>query len=92
VIAEGTPSQIKSLVPGRRITADSTIGADEAAGWTGVHHAQQEGTRLQLLVGEPEPVLRQLLHRDHAVTGVTVTQPTLVDAFLTLTGKTEEAA
>ena len=27
VIAEGTPSQIKSLVPGRRITAESSIEA-----------------------------------------------------------------
>ena len=92
VIAEGTPSQIKSLVPGRRITAESSIEAGQASGWAGVHHAQRDGTRLELLVSEPEPVLRELLRRDQSVTGVTVTEPTLEDAFLTLTNRTEEAA
>jgi ABC-2 type transport system ATP-binding protein len=92
VIAEGTPSQIKSLVPGRRITAESSIEAGQASGWAGVQHAQRDGTRLELLVSEPEPVLRELLHRDQSVTGVTVTEPTLEDAFLTLTDRTKEAA
>ena len=92
VIAEGTPAQIKSLVPGRRISAESSIGAQQASGWAGVHHAQRDGTRLELLVSEPEPVLRELLHRDRSVTGVPVTEPTLEDAFLTLTERTEEAA
>ena len=92
VIAEGTPSQIKSLVPGRRITAESSIEAGQASGWAGVHHAQRDGTRLELLVSEPEPVLRELLHQDQSVTGVTVTEPTLEDAFLTLTDRTKEAA
>jgi ABC-2 type transport system ATP-binding protein len=92
VIAEGTPSQIKSLVPGRRITAESSIPVEQAAGWTGVHGAQREGTRLELLVTEPEAVLRELLDRDRSVAGVTVTEPTLEDAFLTLTHRTEEAA
>jgi ABC-2 type transport system ATP-binding protein len=92
VIAEGTPSQIKSLVPGRRITAETGIEAGQASGWAGVHHAQRDGTRLELLVSEPEQVLRELLHRDRSVTGVTVTEPTLEDAFLTLTDPTKEAA
>jgi ABC-2 type transport system ATP-binding protein len=92
VIAEGTPSQIKSLVPGRRITAESSIGAEQASGWPGVHQAQRDGTRLELLVSEPETVLRELLDRDRTVAGVTITEPTLEDAFLTLTQRTKEAA
>lgn len=92
VIAEGSPAQIKSRVPGRRITASTCIGVEQASGWDGVHHAQQDGTRLELLVSEPEPVLRELLSRDHSVTGVTVTEPSLEEAFLTLTEPTEEAA
>ncbi len=92
VIAEGSPAQIKSLVPGRRIAAESTIGAEQASGWVGVHQARRDGTRLELLVSEPEPVLRELLHRDPSVAGLTVTEPTLEDAFLTLTHPTEEAA
>ena len=77
---------------GRRITAESSIEAAQASGWAGVHHAQRDGTRLELLVSEAEPVLRELLHRDQSVTGVTVTEPTLEDAFLTLTDRTKEAA
>jgi ABC-2 type transport system ATP-binding protein len=92
VIAEGTPSQVKSLVPGRRITAETSLEAGQASGWAGVHHVQRDGTRLELLVSEAEPVLRELLYRDPSVTGVTVTEPTLEDAFLTLTNRTEEAA
>lgn len=92
MIAEGTPAQIKSLVPGRRITAESSIGAEQAASWAGVHQAQRNGTRLELLVSEPEPVLRELLHRDRSVAGLTVTEPSLEDAFLTLTHETLEAA
>ena len=92
VIAEGTPAQIKSRVSGRRITAESRVGAEQASRWDGVHHAERDGTRLELLVSEAEPVLRELLHQDRSVTGVTVTEPTLEDAFLTLTGQTKEAA
>ncbi len=92
VIAEGTPAQIKSLVPGRRITAESSTEVAQAAAWAGVHHAQRDGTRLQLLVSEPEPVLRELLDQDRSVAGITVTAPSLEDAFLTLTHRSEEAA
>jgi ABC-2 type transport system ATP-binding protein len=92
VIAEGTPSQVKSLVPGRRIAAETSLEAGQASGWAGVHHVQRDGTRLELLVSEAEPVLRELLYRDPSVTGVTVPEPTLEDAFLTLTNRTEEAA
>ena len=92
VIAQGSPAQIKSRVPGRRITASTCIGAQQASAWDGVQHAQQDGARLELLVSEPEPVLRELLTRDRAVTGVTVTEPSLEEAFLTLTEPTKEAA
>ncbi len=92
VLAEGSPSQVKSVVPGRRISAESAVAATEAARWAGVHHAVRSGSRLELLVGEAEPVVRELLARDRSVTGLTVTEPTLEDAFLTLTDRTEKAA
>jgi ABC-2 type transport system ATP-binding protein len=92
VIAEGSPSQVKALVPGRRISAESTVPAAEASRWVGVRHAVRTGARLELLVGEAEPVVRQLLERDRSTSGLTVTEPSLEDAFLTLTERTEEAA
>ena len=52
----------------------------------------RDGSRLELLVSEAEPVVRELLARDRSLTGLTVSEPTLEDAFLTLTNQTEEAA
>jgi ABC-2 type transport system ATP-binding protein len=92
VIAEGSPSQVKSLVPGRRISVESTVAAADALRWAAVHHAVRNGARLELLVSEAEPVVRELLARDRSATGLTVTEPTLEEAFLTLTNRTEEAA
>jgi ABC-2 type transport system ATP-binding protein len=92
VIAEGSPSQIKSRLPGRRITAECSIDASEAASWPGVHHARKDGSRLELLVGEPEPVVRRLLGHDPSVRGLAVTEPSLEEAFLTLTDRSEAAA
>jgi ABC-2 type transport system ATP-binding protein len=92
VIVDGSPSQVKSLVPGRRISVESTVAAAEASRWAAVHHAVRNGSRLELLVSQAEPVVRELLARDRSATGLTVTEPTLEDAFLTLTNRTEEAA
>jgi ABC-2 type transport system ATP-binding protein len=92
VIVDGSPSQVKSLVPGRRISVESTVAAAEASRWAAVHHAVRNGSRLELLVRQAEPVVRELLARDRSATGLTVTEPTLEDAFLTLTNRTEEAA
>ena len=92
VIAEGTPAQVKAVVPGRRISAESTVTAAEAARWPAVHHAARDGSRLELLVSEAEPVVRELLAQDRSLTGLTVTEPSLEDAFLTLTNRTEKAA
>ena len=38
----------------------SPASRQQASGWAGVHHAQRDGTRLELLV-KAEPVLRELL-------------------------------
>jgi ABC-2 type transport system ATP-binding protein len=92
VIAEGSPSQVKSLVPRsadqRRVHGGGPGGLP--VGWRSL--AVRDGSRLELLVSEAEPVVRELLARDRSVTGLTVTEPTLEDAFLALTNPTEEAA
>ncbi len=92
VIAEGTPTQIKSLVPGRRIRAHSAVTAEHARSWPGVTTATQDGSWLELLVVDAEPVLRELLAADPALAQLTVTEPSLEEAFLTLTHSLQEAA
>ncbi len=92
VIAEGTPTQIKSLVPGRRIRAHSTVSAVHAREWPGITRASQDGSWVELLVVDAEPVLRELLAADPTLAGLTVTEPSLEEAFLTLTHSPQEAA
>ena len=92
MIAEGTPAQIKALVPGRRITARTSVSATQAATWPDVQRSSVDGDRLELLVGTAEPALRCLLEADPAVENVTVVEPSLDEAVLTLTTHAEEAA
>jgi ABC-2 type transport system ATP-binding protein len=92
IIADGTPSEIKSLVDGRRIRARSLVPVAEALQWPEVRSASREGPWLTLLVGTPEPVLGALLSADPQVSGLTVKETSLEEAFLTLTDRTESAA
>ena len=92
VIAEGSPSEIKALVPGRRIRAQSSVGAAEAQAFPGVQRASRDGAWLELLTTRAEPTLRELLARDPSIANLTVVEPSLEDAFLALTTSTKEAA
>jgi ABC-2 type transport system ATP-binding protein len=85
VIAEGTPTEIKSLVPGRRIRAESSVSVAEAERFSGVQHVARDGTWIELLVGTAEPALRALLAADPSLTNLTVVEPSLEEAFMTLT-------
>jgi ABC-2 type transport system ATP-binding protein len=92
VIAEGSPSKIKALIPGRRIRARSSVSAAEAGALAGVQHASRDDGWLELLTASPEPVLRELMARDPAIANLTVVEPSLEDAFLALTNTKEAAA
>ncbi|WP_122263195.1 ABC transporter ATP-binding protein [Ornithinimicrobium cerasi] len=91
-IAEGTPAEIKARVPGRRVRAQTTVSVTEADRWPGVTRASREGPWLDLLVVSAEPALRALLHLDPRAADVTVTEPSLEEAFLTLTSDMEAAS
>jgi ABC-2 type transport system ATP-binding protein len=92
VIAEGTPTQIKARVPGRRIRAHTAVTARHVRDWPGVTTASKDGSWLELLVVDAEPVLRELLAADRTLAQLTVTEPSLEEAFLTLTHSPQEAA
>jgi len=92
VIAEGSPAAIKAMVPGRRIRAQSSVSTVEAEAFPGVQRASRDGAWLELLTGTAEPALRELMARDPSITNLTVVEPSLEEAFLTLTNLTKEAA
>ncbi len=92
VIAEGSPFEIKALVPGRRIRVQTSTTAAEAAAFPGVQRATSDGAWLELLTGSAEPALRELMARDPAIANLTVVEPSLEEAFLALTTSPKEAA
>lgn len=91
VIAQGRPAEVKARVPGRRVRAQTAVSLAVASKWPGVARASREGSWLELHARSAEPVLRALLDLDPSVTEVTVTEPSLEEAFLALTSDMEEA-
>ena len=91
IVADGSPSQIKSKVSGRRIRCVSSL--DEAAlrGLSGVTQVTLDSGRVELLASNAESVVRELLARDANLSELEVTGVGLEDAFLALTAR-EEAA
>ena len=89
VIAEKA-AEIKSRVPGRRVRARSGVSLAVASQWPGVTRASREGPWLEVFTASAEPVLRALLDLDRSATEVTVTEPSLEEAFLALTSEVED--
>ncbi len=85
VIAEGTPSQIKSRVTGRKIRCVTAIPLADLQRIPGVLNADQLGAGTTLTVADAENVLRHLLGADPTLHSLEVTSPNLEDAFLALT-------
>ncbi|MGI8508120.1 MAG: ATP-binding cassette domain-containing protein [Gemmatimonadaceae bacterium] len=92
VIADGTPSQIKSRVAGRRIRCTTTLTATELRGIAGVSDVRMEHKRAELLVSSAEDVSRVLLARDAQLSDLEVASVGLEEAFLSLTRHSEAAA
>ena len=70
--------------------SQASVSVAEASEWPGVVRASREGPWLELLAGSAEPVLRALLDLDPSASEVTVTEPSLEEAFLALTSDMEE--
>src|SRR5262245_48306839 len=85
IVAEGTPTEIKSLVLGRRIRAESSVAVATAEQFPGVQRVTRDHTWIELLVGVAEPPLRALLAADPSLTNLTVVEPSLEEAFVALT-------
>ena len=85
IIAEGTPSEIKAKTCGRRIRCVSNLDIETLRAFPGVAEVRRDRDVYEIRVAEAEPVLRELLLRDHKVRGIEVVGAGLEEAFLALT-------
>jgi ABC-2 type transport system ATP-binding protein len=91
IISEGTPSQVKSRVSGRRIRCVTTIGLDELRALPSVIDVQQDREAVTVMASEAESVVRAMLMRDDQLRDLEVSSAALEDAFLELTRADDEA-
>ena len=103
VVHDGTPAQIKALIPAKTITMTTDVPLEDLGLLEGVKsavpvdHLETHGIpaspsyglqRVQLQVAIAEPVLRSLFAANRHVEDLTVTEASLEQAFLHLTGET----
>jgi ABC-2 type transport system ATP-binding protein len=91
VIAEGTPSEIKSRTAGRRIRAVTRLPEEAVRALPGVRSVRRNGVALDVLATQAEPVVLELLTRDPELRDLEVGGTGLEDAFLALTQDPERA-
>lgn len=86
VIAQGTPSDIKSQVSGKLVRFHSANALDEMLANLGdVHAVTRKNTLISFRTFHPESVLRQLFERGVDICDLEVNSVGLEEAFVTLT-------
>jgi ABC-2 type transport system ATP-binding protein len=85
VVAEGTPAQIKAQTAGKKIRCVSRLSLELVRTLPGVVEVHQDREALEIHAAAAEPVIRELLTRDPALSGLEVTSAGLEEAFLALT-------
>ncbi len=85
IIAEGTPAEIKAQTSGKRIRCITALSVASVLQIPGVIDAKQDREALEIQAAEAEPVVRALLARDPALSGLEITAAGLEEAFLALT-------
>ena len=92
VLREGTPSEIKHGVSGRRIRCVTRLDPDRVRALPSVISVQGDRDALIIYAERPEDVVRRLLLEDDSLQGLEVCAAPLEDAFLALTsGNTAQA-
>ena len=87
VVAEGTPTEIKSRVTGRKIKCVTNLTNAFLLSLPGVRSVEATGAGITITVDAAEDVLRSMLAADASLHSLEVSSPALEDAFLALTKK-----
>jgi ABC-2 type transport system ATP-binding protein len=85
VIREGTPSEIKHAVSGRRIRCLTRLDPDYVRALPSVISVQADRDAIVVYAERPEELVRRLLLEDESLHGLEVAAAPLEDAFLALT-------
>jgi ABC-2 type transport system ATP-binding protein len=88
IVAEGTPSEIKAQTAGKRIRCVTSLTIAELRRLSGVTEVTEDREAVELHAAEAESVVRELLARDPALSGLEVTSAGLEEAFIALTQDT----
>ncbi len=91
VIADGTSSEIKTRVTGKRVRCLTRLTEQEVRAINGVTAVKIDGERTEILTPVAEPVVRELLSRDSLLSDLEVLSLGLEDAFLSLIHSGEAA-
>ncbi len=84
-ICEGTPSEIRRGISGRRIRCVTRLDRAFLATLPTVTEVQQDREAVVITAEDAEDVVREMLLRDRALSGLEISSPALEDAFLALT-------
>ena len=84
-ICEGTPSEIRRSISGRRIRCLTRLDPAFLATLPTVTEVKQDREAIVIIAEAAEDVVREILLRDRTVSGLEISSPALEDAFLALT-------
>lgn len=85
IVCEGTPSEIKHRVSGRRIRCITKLTAEFCRSLPTVSDARHDREAMVITAEQPESVVREMLLRDNTLHGLEISAAALEDAFLALT-------
>src|ERR1700728_2954178 len=80
VIAEGTPAELKAGDNSRTIRCTTSLRRSFVSALPGVTNVEQDGNTMLVRTQAPEPVLRTMLEKDPALSGLEVRAAALEDA------------
>jgi ABC-2 type transport system ATP-binding protein len=92
LIADGSPSDIKTMVAGKQIRLRTALTPAAIQTITDVVSVEQQGELLTILTNRAEPVVREILNRDETACELEVSSASLEEAFLSLTQERQRAA
>jgi ABC-2 type transport system ATP-binding protein len=91
VVADGTPATVKAAVAGRRLRCVTSVPVDVIRTIPGVTAVTRDRDGVVAMTRDAETLARELLNRDPRLRDLDVVSTGLEDAFLTITGGSDDA-